>query len=358
MESSVQKIYRVLGLMSGTSLDGVDLACCKFTFDGYKWNYHVVDAITVSYSEEWRNALGNAQQLDARGLAMLNVNYGRYLGKLAKDFINLQPHVPQLIASHGHTVFHIPQSGLTLQIGHGAELAAITGINTVCDFRSQDVALGGQGAPLVPIGDRLLFGDFDICINLGGFSNISFNKNDQRIAFDISPVNIVLNHLARMAGMEFDRGGAMAASGKIHTELLSALNDLSFYKKNPPKSLGREWVEEFFNPLLNVFDISIADKLRTVTEHIVIQLDKNTSNLPPAKMLITGGGAHNGFLIQRLEEISKHHMIIPDEKTVDFKEAIIFAFLGLLRLLDQPNCLASVTGASRDHVSGAIYYGK
>jgi anhydro-N-acetylmuramic acid kinase len=261
------------------------------------------------------------------------------------------------IASHGHTIFHQPNKKITFQIGDGSAIAAETGLPVVCDFRSLDVALNGQGAPLVPIGDRMLFNDFQYCLNLGGFANISFEKNNKRTAFDICPVNIILNFLSEITGSSFDNKGKIASSGKVDHALLSALNQKKYYKKNPPKSLGKEWVISEILPLLALDTISISDKLRTFCEHIADQITKVLPPDMPAKVLVTGGGAHNDFLVRLLKQKSKNEIILPDKKTIDYKEALIFSFLGVLRMRNEINCLKNVTGASKDNIGGAVYDG-
>jgi anhydro-N-acetylmuramic acid kinase len=355
MINSRSKKYSVVGIMSGTSLDGADIAGCEFENIDNKWRFRIVVCSTIPYPAAWKLRLSGAQNLCGEDLAMLNVEYGKFIGHLVYHFIQQHNFRPDLIASHGHTVFHRPEAGLTLQIGSGAEIAAKTGITVVCDFRSQDVALGGQGAPLVPIGDQLLFASFDACMNIGGFSNISFDENGARRAFDICPANFVLNKLAQAEGYEFDENGTLSASGKLHQELLSALNAIEFYRQPAPKSLGREWMEKVFFPVLEKFDMPVRDQLRTVVEHIAMQISKQTQN--PGKLLVTGGGAKNNFLMERISAHSNQTIIFPDPEIVDFKEALVFAFLGLLRMLNLPNCLASVTGATRDHSSGAVFYG-
>ncbi len=350
-----QEKYNVVGLMSGTSLDGVDIAFCEFSLSDGSWNFKILTGTTLPYPPSWKKRLSEAQRLSGEALAMLHVEYGKYLGTLIARFTNDLNLKPDLISSHGHTVFHRPEAGLTLQIGSGGEIAAKTGITVVCDFRPQDVALGGQGAPLVPIGDQLLFAGFDACLNIGGFSNISFNENDTRKAFDVCPANFILNKLAQAEGHEFDENGNLSASGKLHQEMLSALNAIEFYRQSPPKSLGREWMEKVFFPVLEKFDLPIRDQLRTVVEHIAMQISQQTP--VSGKLLVTGGGAKNSFLMERISAHSKQTIIIPDPEIVDFKEALVFAFLGLLRILNLPNCLASVTGATHDHSSGAVFYG-
>ncbi|MFZ2284226.1 MAG: anhydro-N-acetylmuramic acid kinase, partial [Lutibacter sp.] len=234
-------------------------------------------------------------------------------------------------------------------------ITSITGIKTICDFRVQDVALGGQGAPLVPVGDELLFSEYDYCLNLGGFSNISFNKNQQRIAFDICPVNIVLNHYVTSLNMEYDDKGKIASEGNIEKNLLSALNSLAFYNDVKPKSLGYEFVAETIFPMIDKHNLSIKDILRTFVEHIAIQISKKIDSASGKTMLVTGGGAFNTFLIERLQSYTKTQLIIPEETIINYKEALVFALLGFLKDEGKNNCLKSVTGASKDHCSGVVY---
>ena len=350
-------VIKTIGIMSGTSLDGVDLACCEFEQTGKKWKFEIKAAETFAYSAEWKHLLATASGQTGIGLAFTNNLLGKHFGVMVRDFIRKHNFAPDFIASHGHTIFHRPADGLTLQIGSGAEIAAQTGLTTVCDFRTSDVALGGQGAPLVPVGDKLLFSEFQFCLNLGGFANISFDESGQRIAFDVCPLNTVLNALANQLDLDFDKDGQVAASGKVHEHLLKALNAIAFYSKKPPKSLGREWLETSFMPVLNNFNLDIPDKMRTLAEHFAIQIAAVAKDKPSGKMLITGGGAFNRFLVERICFHSAHQIVIPDPLIVNFKEALIFAFLGVLRLKGIPNCLSSVTGASHDNVGGAVYFG-
>ncbi len=354
--------HKTIGIMSGTSLDGVDVAYCHFIEKGGSWEFNIHQAETIEYSPGWKKRLNEAKDLSGSGLSILHTEYGRLLGSLARDFIKKHKLAPDFIASHGHTVFHQPDRHFTFQIGSGAEIAALTGKTVVCDFRTTDVALGGQGAPLVPVGDELLFPGYGFCLNLGGFANISFNKNNQRIAFDICPANIVLNHLSNHLGMEFDKDGLLAASGTIDETLLGKLNHINYYSAKPPKSLGAEWLEEKFLPLLTESHANIPDQLRTVVEHITDQIGESVMQSTTQKVytsiLITGGGAFNHFLIKRMRnKLENIEIIIPDKNLINYKEAMIFAFLGLLRILKQPNCLRSVTGASIDNIGGAVYLG-
>lgn len=346
-----------IGVMSGTSLDGIDLAWCHFTRkkDG-KWDYRIEKAVTVPYSATMRERLADATQLSAFEYVKLNNDVAECFATAINDWLSEGPR-PDFIASHGHTVFHQPSSGLTTQIGNGAVMAARTGITTVCDFRTKDVALGGQGAPLVPIGDELLFGEYDACLNLGGFSNISYRIDKQRIAYDISPCNMALNLLANRAGLPYDENGKLSRGGVIIPELLRQLNTLDYYRQTPPKSLGKEWFEELFLPVLQLFipKETLANVARTVVEHIAMQL---AANVPATAktLLVTGGGAHHSFLIQQLQnQCDKLKIMLPERLIIDYKEALIFAFLGLLRLNGEVNCLSSVTGASVDSCGGCVY---
>lgn len=352
------KSYRVIGLMSGTSLDGLDIAYCAFSFDKGKWKYSIKCAETIKYSKDWHEKLKEAYQYSGEKLMQTHSEYGELLGNKVADFIKKHT-IKEIdfVSAHGHTVFHNPELGYTFQLANGAGIAAACGIKVVCDFRTLDVALKGQGAPLVPIGDRLLFPEYDFCLNLGGYSNISFESGGKRIAFDVCPVNTALNYLAESKGKDYDKGGAMAKSGKINSELLSKLNALEYYQKNKPKSLGREWFSGCFLPVINSYSISVEDKLATVTEHIAIQTSRIIAEArKKGKVLITGGGAHNSFLVLKMrEKLPAHQLVIPSKELIDFKEALVFAFLGVLKMEQKINTLSSVTGASKDSSGGVIF---
>lgn len=350
------KNYNVIGVMSGTSLDGVDLAHIHFTEDDGKWAFEIGQSETVGYTAEWVDQLRTAVDFSAADLEILNRDYTSLLGSIISGFIE-RHHLQNLdaVCSHGHTILHQPQNGFTLQIGNLPEIVNLVRQLVVCDFRVQDVQLDGQGAPLVPIGDRILFAEFDYCLNLGGFSNVSFEQGDRRIAFDISPVNTVLNFYANQLGLDYDDKGKIAATGSIDQQLLDALNALDFYQKPFPKSLGFEFVKQTVLPLIEKFPIPTEDKLCTFSEHIALQ----TAMALPAKkgkLLITGGGAYNDFLIGRMQHyLPEMNIVIPAPKILEFKEALIFALLGVLKLRNEINVLSSVTGASHDHSSGNIF---
>lgn len=341
--------------MSGTSLDGVDLAYCEFTRGGQFWEYRIGAAETIAYDEKWLVRLSQLHKQPAFVFPKTDAYYGRYLGRLVNDFMTRYNVRPDFIASHGHTIFHQPQQGYTAQIGSGAGIYAETGITTINDFRVVDVALGGQGAPLVPIGDALLFNRYNACLNLGGFSNISFTQNQQRVAFDISPCNVVMNPIAQHLGMPYDEAGKVAASGTVHPHLLQALNQLNFYAASGPKSLGIEWVNEQFWPVVQPFELSDADLLATFSHHIAQQIAQVIQQHRLTSTLVTGGGALNTHLMQQIKQLSGTELHIPEALLVHFKEALIFAFLGVLRMRKEHNSLKEITGAQDNSIGGCIW---
>ena len=344
--------------MSGTSLDGLDIAYCNFVFQNNKWNYTIIYAETIKYNDLWKQKLLALETADALTFQQANIEYGNYLGQRVSDFIVKNNIKADFVSSHGHTIFHQPEKKLTVQIGAAAAIASKCKLTVVNDFRTMDVALGGQGAPLVPIGDKLLFPDYDFCLNLGGFSNVSYEYNNKRIAFDICPVNIVLNSICKSLGKEYDDEGKIARTGMLSTYLLNELNSIGYYKQvaNIPKSLGKEWVLKNIYPIINQYEIEANDLLHTFCEHIAIQISKALSHLPKGKMLVTGGGVYNTYLIERIQKLCPHQIIIPDKNIIEYKEAMLFAFLGVLRMRNEINCLQSVTGASKDNCGGSISY--
>jgi anhydro-N-acetylmuramic acid kinase len=350
--------YQVIGVMSGTSLDGVDLVYVTLTFTN-EWNFTIHFSETIPYSDYWFNILSKAVHFSKEELLDLNESYTEELAKIINGFISKNNIIDiDAVCSHGHTVLHQPQNGFTLQIGNLESLATLVQQNVVCDFRVQDVAFGGQGAPLVPIGDRLLFSQYDYCLNLGGFSNISFEENSKRIAFDISPVNTVMNLYANKLGFAYDDKGDLARNGGLNQNLLDELNTLSFYQLFYPKSLGIEFVNSTILPLLSNYQIPIIDVLRTFVEHVAFQIS-NSVFCKNSSILVTGGGAYNSFLIERMQSyLPDVKIIIPDKITLEFKEALVFAFLGVLKLRNEVNTLATVTGAKKDHSAGNIFYYK
>jgi anhydro-N-acetylmuramic acid kinase len=361
-------LYKVIGLMSGSSLDGLDIAYVELQENAGKWNFRIIASACYQYDDEWKEKLKNAFNLSALEYQLLHTAYGHYLGEAVNKFINansLQYQVA-LISSHGHTSFHFPHQKMTAQLGDGAALAAVTGLPVVSDLRSIDVAFGGQGAPIVPIGEKNLFPEFDLFLNIGGIANISIRDKDNFIAFDICPANRVLNSLAAKVGKEYDANGEMASIGNIHAVLLDKLNALDYYKREPPKSLDNSFGANEVYQLIRSYALTHNDSLRTYVEHIVLQI-KNAiiNNHKPqtasSKLLITGGGAFNGFLIERLKEELETlniSIVIPDKQIVDYKEALVMAFIGVLRWRQENTVLSSVTGAERDSIGGAVWIGQ
>ncbi|MGN6439514.1 MAG: anhydro-N-acetylmuramic acid kinase [Agriterribacter sp.] len=366
-------IYRAIGLIRGSSLDGLDIAYVLFEENAGKWTFDIIAADCYKYTEEWKHKLESSVQLNALKYQLLDADYGHFIGEHANGFINkyqLQYQV-QLIASHGHTTFHLPKQKLTAQLGNGAAIAAQTGLPVITDLRAMDVALGGQGAPIVPIGDKLLFGDYDFCLNVGGIANISHHSGEAYVSFDVCPANRVLNLLANEAGYEFDEDGNMARSGVLNSSLLQLLNSLDYYREDFPKSLPNSFGNDIIYPIIKEIPaFSVANALHTYTMHIAEQIKNSIHAIQqkagnghlqaPGKMLVTGGGAFNTYLIEKLRvhmEKLNIELVVPDEKIVQYKEALIMALIGVLRWREENNSIASVTGASRGSIGGAVWMG-
>jgi len=351
--------YRIIGLMSGTSLDGVDIVCTQLTRNAAaSWSFKLEHASTFEFPETLLDQLHTTSFMPGSRLVQLNHDLGIFFAQCINDFIagnSISKASIDAIATHGQTVFHQPSKGFTTQIGNPAVIAVKTGIPTIGDFRTKDVLYGGQGAPLVPIGDVYLFGEeADAFLNIGGFANISFKEKGTVKAFDICPGNLPLNQLARSKGMNYDKDGMLAGKGELNYFLLDLLNSLDFYKEDAPKSLGTEWLEQHFYPLLK-FDKDIENNLATVVEHIAVQISKILNDHELKSVMITGGGAKNPFLMDRLGRYYKGEIVLPSSELIDFKEALIFALLGALFLEKEPNCIASVTGASKDVCGGVLH---
>lgn len=359
-------IYRVIGLMSGSSLDGLDIAFVELEESFGKWTFTIVEAECIPYSAEWEQKLRGAINLSARDYLLLDAEYGHYIGKTVSLFMDRHQlgYKVALIASHGHTTFHLPPR-MTAQIGSGAAISAETGIPVVSDLRAVDVALGGQGAPMVPIGERLLWPDVPMFLNIGGIANLSVNTSAGYLAYDVCSANRILNRLASLNGKAYDEGGRMAATGKINEKILAGLNDLPYYTKRYPKSLDNAFGDEVVYPLL-ISDghSSTEDMLATYTEHIAIQIAAEVENHLPAiaasqaTIMVTGGGALNDFLLHRLEEhLAPMRVQVerPDQMIVQYKEALVMALLGVLRWREETTALSSVTGATQDSIGGALW---
>ncbi|MBL7742660.1 MAG: anhydro-N-acetylmuramic acid kinase [Chitinophagaceae bacterium] len=362
-------VYKAIGLMSGSSLDGLDIAFAALHENGGKWSYEIVKADCYSYSGEWIARLKSAVSLNALDYQLLHTDYGHYLGQQVNKFIreNELEYRVALVASHGHTTFHIPARKMTGQLGDGAAIAAETQLPVVSDLRAMDIAFGGQGAPIVPIGEKLLLGNYDYFLNLGGIANISVNA-DQYVAFDICPANRVLNMLANEAGKEYDKGGEMASQGNVNAVLLEKLNSLDYYKQSFPKSLANDFGTDIVYPIIKDAGIPVNDALRTYVEHITVQIGRNITALKSdkprtanRKLLATGGGAFNTFVVQELSNKLKELNIeveVPDKNLVNYKEALIMALIGVLRWREEYNVISSVTGATRASIGGALWMGQ
>ncbi|MBT0812051.1 anhydro-N-acetylmuramic acid kinase [Litoribacter ruber] len=351
-----RKTYGIIGLMSGTSGDGLDIAYCEFERN-QGWNYRIAKAKTAIFPTDLGLKLSKSHLLGAEDLRMLDVGFGKWMGEQVSIFCKAENIKPLAVASHGHTVFHRPDQGNTFQIGNGWSLQESCALPVINDFRMRDVQLGGQGAPLVPIGDMLLFQEYDYCLNLGGIANISFETDGQRKAFDVSPFNLLLNHFSQKLGKPYDEGGQLAKKGNVDNPLLERLNNIPFYTSKNAKSLGREDIEEVFLPLLKAAGLAPKDTLATLNAHFVTQLAEAIPVKDQSRLLVTGGGAYNAYFIECLKEklAPSIQVVVPDADVVEYKEALIFAFMGALHLRNEPNCLASVTGASRDNIGGVCY---
>lgn len=359
-------VYKVIGLMSGSSLDGLDIAYVHLHETGGKWTYEMLHTDCQPYSNVWMEKLSNAINLPAAEYQQLHADYGRYTGAAVNDFIDRHQlhHQVHLVASHGHTTFHVPARKMTAQLSDGAAIAAVTGLPVVSDLRAMDVAFGGQGAPIVPIGEKLLLSDYDMFLNLGGIANISFNQPDKYIAFDVCPANRVLNLLIAPTGEAYDDNGRLAATGTVNETLLQQLNQLDYYRQPFPKSLANDFGTATVFPLVQQYQLSIPDALRTCVEHIAIQISNAiagaTGNKATGKLLATGGGALNSFLIERITaqlQPSGIEVVVPEKELVNFKEALVMALIGVLRWREEYNVLASVTGAARNSINGALWLG-
>lgn len=359
-------IYRAIGVMSGSSLDGLDIAFVEFLENGGKWSFEILNADCYEYPPEWIEQLKNAISLNALDYQLLHTAYGHYIGAQLNKFIeahNLQFKVG-VIASHGHTTFHVPKKRMTGQIGDGAAIAAVTQLPVVTDLRAMDVAFGGEGAPIVPIGEKLLLGNYDYFLNIGGIANISINRNPY-IAFDICAANRVLNMLCNEIGKAYDDKGAIAASGQLREDVLTALEQFDYYNQPAPKSLANSFGVDVVYPILKQYNYSIPDLLRTYTEHIAIQITKSVEKYRTEKeasqLLVTGGGAFNIFLITRLQTLLQPMGItieVPEESLIQYKEALIMALMGVLRWREEYNVINSVTGAVRSSIGGAMWLGQ
>ncbi len=358
-------VYKVIGLMSGSSLDGLDIVFTELQEAAGRWNYEIIKSACIEYDETWQKKLRGAIDLHALDYQLLHTEYGSFIGKKINEFIGLNnlQHKVNLVSSHGHTTFHLPEKKMTHQLGEGAAIASETRLPVVSDLRSMDIAFGGEGAPIVPMGEKLLLTDFNYFLNLGGIANLAIHRENTVIAFDVCAANRVLNMLAEEKGAAYDDGGKIAAGGKINIDLLEKINSLKYFGLAYPKSLANSFGTDIVFPIIKSFEIKTEDALSTFTEHICIQIKKSLEPFTQneiQKLFITGGGAFNTFLIEtlrkHLEEIN-FEIHIPEDDIVKYKEALIMALLGILRWREQYTILSSVTGASRNSIGGALWLG-
>jgi len=371
MPQTITTTFKALGLMSGSSLDGLDLAFCEFRFaeSGALNEWRLVASDTLSFSEPWKKILAELPAGSAFQLAEAHAAFGEYVGDLVNAFLEEHQLTPDFIASHGHTIFHYPDKRFTTQIGDGAAIAARTGRVVIDNFRAQDVALGGQGAPLAPLADRVLFSDYDFCLNLGGIANLTLKADGGRyVAYDLGGANQVLNALVQPIGLAYDDKGRLAARGSLNAPLKAKADALPFFSQPYPKSLGNDWVRRELIPLFLAADCPLEDKLHTacvqlaeqISSHLAQTLEREGVQRSNYKLLATGGGAMNDFLMDCIQKScapQKVEVVVPDARIISFKEAILMALLGALRMMGKPNCMASVTGATRDAVGGAVHLG-
>ena len=362
-------VYKAIGLMSGSSLDGLDIAYVHLQETAGKWTYEIIHTACSPYSAEWTEKLINAVHLSALDYQLLHTAYGQYTGEAVNKFIdhNNLHHQVHLVASHGHTTFHLPKQKTTTQLGDGAAIAAITGLPVVSDLRALDIAFGGQGAPIVPIGEKLLLHEYDWFLNLGGIANLSSNQPGKYIAFDVCPANRVLNLVIQKTGKAYDDEGKIAATGTVNKILLDKLNELDYYRQGFPKSLANDFGTATVYPLLQQYPVSTEDALRTYVEHIAVQIKNavqsitaSSAAISGSKLLITGGGALNTFMVKCINEQLKQtgiETIVPDMQLVNYKEALVMALIGVLRWREEYNVLSSVTGAARNSINGALWLG-
>lgn len=353
-------LYRVIGSMSGSSMDGLDLVYCTLTETAGDWSYEILESACIKFTDEWKSNLEGITNLSAKDLLLAHTAFGKWMGESIQSFISNRAleHKVHFVASHGHTVFHEPQDGMTFQLGDGAAIAAVLSLPVISDLRNMDVALGGQGAPIVPIGEQFLWPEYDCFLNLGGIANITKQTDSKYVAFDVCPANRVLNAICAPLNKEYDDGGGLARSGQLIPELLEELNALDYYKKEGPKSLANEFGLEVVLPIIQNHEASAEDKLHTFVQHIVHQIAQQAEG---SKILVTGGGAFNTYLIEVLTSALEERgveLIVPEKDLIDSKEALVMALIGALRWREEENVLHTVTGSTRSSVGGALWMGR
>jgi anhydro-N-acetylmuramic acid kinase len=353
------RTYKVVGVMSGTSMDGIDLAHCELSKnDAGEWSYTINASTTISYDDTWRLRLSKLRNQNALNVHKSDRYYGEYIGGLINSFLLENGLEADLIGSHGHTIFHQPEQNITYQIGSGSAISAVTGIPVVSNFRAIDVSKNGEGAPISGIGDNILFGEYDLCLNLGGFANLSTTVDGEPIAYDVCPCNILLNRIAREFGKEYDEDGKIAEQGHIDYDLLGDLNNIEYYDLPYPKSLGREWINQNFWFRVRESRAGKEDRMKTLCDHIGEQIGNNIESLledsSSSKVLVTGGGAFNSVLVDHLRTHTDAEIVIPEKELISYKEALIFALMAVMRVNNEPNILKTYTGANSDSIAGEL----
>lgn len=370
-----KKSYKALGLMSGSSLDGLDIAYCHFEVEKenngqlYVHDWKILAAETIGFSEAWQARLGQLPTQTALSFAKTHTYLGHYFGDMVNDFMNRYQIEPDFIATHGHTIFHDPMGRMTIQIGDGSAMAAKTGFPVISNFRNQDIAIDGQGAPVAPIIDKYLLPGHDFYLNLGGIANITTVLPHKMVAFDICPANQLLNALANRLNLEYDEGGQIAAAGQVLDDLLKEMNRADFYKIAYPKSLDNAWSQTAILSKIADEPTAIPNQLSTFVEHIAYQIAfaikqvirKEKIEKKQLSLLATGGGAFNAYLMERLQYhcnlVGNIEVVLPNSDIIQFKEAALMAWMGVMRVENVPNVLQTVTGAKRDTINGAIHQG-
>lgn len=356
---------KILGLISGSSLDGLDMAICQFDEQATsQLEWEVIHTQTAGFPEGLLSRLVRSTELSTRELMELEVEFSKFCASESLDFLTKAKCSVDYIASHGHTVFHYPEDGYTVQIGKGSIIAELTGIPSISDFRSNDIALRGQGAPLAPIVERYLYPGYNVYFNLGGIANFSIHEKSNIRSIDSCPCNQVLNFLISANGLPYDDRGRVARSGKVNDQLLKEWSSLEYFKLSGPKSMDNSWVHQIFIPVMNKYHLSMKDALATMVEFTALQLSKDISKLLQLDSItqmsgfVTGGGAYNDYLLERMTYHFQKlglSLEVPDAQTIEFKEAILMSLMGYLRILERPNTIPTVTGAAKMSIGGAVY---
>ncbi len=344
------KKYKVIGIMSGTSCDGLDIAYCEFSKQK-SWSYKIIKCQTIKYNQNFINKISREFSEINKDLIELDYFFGKFIGLEINKFIKKHELKIDLVCSHGHTVIHNPEKKISFQIGCGKTIRNITKTTTINDFRIKDIEMGGQGAPLVPIGDNLLFKKYKYCLNLGGFANISEKTKNNIIGYDICPCNIILNYYSKKMGFPFDNKGALSSKGNINEMLLNELNNLNYYRIEGPKSLDVSWVRDNFIPTVDKYKLTAQNILATISKHIAQKIGEKINK---AETIVSGGGCFNNHVINMIKKESNSKIVIPDIKTINYKEAMIFGFIGILKFRNEINCYNSVTGARENSIVGVI----